>query len=292
MSHARPVTTSSFEPPSFEKGVSPFRRGRPISRRRRRGGWLKPLARLALPAAAVTLPLALVIWVLTSPSFAFAEVVTEGSARVPQAWVREAVSPLLGRNLLLLPLDEVHARVSVHPWVASVGVAKEPPRRLRLTVVEKVPAAVVVVGAEALWVSTEGQIIAPLGSREEPGGVPTLVDLTPRLDKTTPVRTEVPKALAFLAALERAAPKYAKELVALSLLGSGDVQLETAAVPFPLLLPTRGFERRLAELERLLPEIERRYERIEAADLRFSRRILLRPAAPEPLIATEPQQSH
>ncbi len=292
MSHARPVTAPSFEPPSFEKGVSPFRRGRAVSRRRRRGGWLKPLGRLALPAAAVTLPLGLVVWVLTSPSFAFAEVVSEGSGRVPASWLREAVAPLVGRNLLLLPLEEVHARVGSHPWVASVGVAKELPRRLRLTVVERVPAAVVVVGTEALWVTAQGQIIAPVGANENPRGLPYLVDLTPRLDRTAPVRTEVPKALEFLAALERAAPKYKRELVALSLVGSGDVQLETAAVPFPVLLPTRGFERRLAQLDRLLPEIERRYERLEAADLRFSRRILLRPAAETPLMETEPQHLH
>jgi cell division septal protein FtsQ len=122
------------------------RRGAPPRRRRR-----SPLLALAKPlgiaALAVALPLALGAWLLTSRQFqlhgidvAPARAPGQAAARVPSPWVRQALAPLLGRNLLRLRLAEVRLRLAANPWIAAAEVAKELPDRLQVTVAERRPA--------------------------------------------------------------------------------------------------------------------------------------------------------
>jgi len=100
---------------------------------------------------------------------------TTGGMRVPAAWVRQALAPLLGRNLLRLPLAEVRLRLAANPWIAAAEVAKELPDRLRVTVAERRPAVLLRSGgallqgdAEALvYADASGRPIAPVGSPAE-----------------------------------------------------------------------------------------------------------------------------
>ena len=65
-------------------------------------------------------------------------------------------------------------------------------------------------------------------------------------------------------------------------MGEEDFRLHTDALPFPLLVRSGQVKPKIERLVELLPELSRRYMRIEAVDLRFSRRIVVQPAPSSP----------
>jgi cell division septal protein FtsQ len=257
--------------------ILPFRRRAVRPRRRRRSF----AAALAWPVAAALLlvssPLAATAWALTSPRFALADVVVTGTPRVPAAWLRRELGPYLGRNLLRLPLAEVDAAVARHPWVAAAEVSKRLPRTLAVAVVERRPAALIAVG-EAVWFAqADGRPIAPAAADEGAGLV--LVTRAPEAgaDGASP-GAGVPVALAVAAELARVRPEWAQGLTRVEALSEDDVRLHTAALPFPLVVRAGRLEPGVGRLADLLPQLAARYPALAAVDLRFARRVVLRPA--------------
>src|SRR6185503_769914 len=124
-----------------DDGPTPLRR--PFSvRRRKKSGVASLLAGAALRALlVVALPVGVVVWLLYSPYFLIREVKVDGGARVSAAWMQENLQPLVGRHVLAVSLDAVRRRLSAHPWVASVELRRELPDRLRVSVVERQPVA-------------------------------------------------------------------------------------------------------------------------------------------------------
>ena len=60
-------------------------------------------------------------------------------------------------------------------------------------------------------------------------------------------------------------------------LGDGDYRLFAATLPCPLLLREGTAGSRLAELDRWMPELARRYPGLAGIDLRFANRLILTP---------------
>lgn len=280
--------------------VVPFRR-RAVKPRRRSRGPLRRLVRpLAGALAVVGAPLAVGLWALTSPRFALAEVVVRGTDRVPAGWVRDELAPFAGRNLLRLPLAEVDAALALHPWIDGVEVSKRLPRTLAVAVAERRPAALVTVRGALWFADRDGRPIAPAAGGETEGlllvsppvglagggaGPATAGKAGPAAGGTAggagaavpPGGVEL--ALGVAAQLGDAAPGWAAELTWVEVLSEEDARLHTAALPFPLVVRSGRLEPGVSRLAELLPGLVRRYPRLEAVDLRFSRRIVLRPQA-------------
>jgi len=251
------------------------RRGAPPRRRRRH-----PLLLLARPLAAavgvVLLPLGLGAWVLTSHRFALADVVVEGGTqRVKPEWVRQALAPYRGANLLRLPLAEAAEVLQKNPWVQSVELQKELPGRLRVALTERRPVA--------LLRSGEGLVYA------DPDGRPIMqVDSVPEAHKagllevffSHPVPGGMESALEVAGELGRVRPDWSAALTRIDVLGEEDFRLHTDALPFSLVVTRGEVGPKARRLEELLPELERRYPVIDSVDLRFSRRIVVQPGAP------------
>jgi len=85
-------------------------------------------------------------------------------------------------------------------------------------------------------------------------------------------------ALKVAAELGRVQPTWAAKLARIEVLGEEDFRLHTDALPFPLLVTSGRVGPKVQRLVELLPDLSRRYPRIEAVDLRFSRRIVVQPA--------------
>ncbi len=262
--------------------VLDFRRRGTPPRRRRKSRVVRLLKPLAVAAAVVATPAALVAWVLTAPLFQLRtievrQVKGAPSGRVPAAWVRQALAPLTGRNLVQASLAEATARVQANPWIASVEMAKELPDRLRVRIAERRPVALMLAGAGLVYADSDGRAIAPVATPEELAAARKaglLVVSFPR----EPHPAGIGSALHVAAELGRVEPNWAAKLAQIEVLDEEDFRLRTDAVPFPILVRGGEVAPKIEKLIKLLPELTTRYPRIEAVDLRFSRRIVVQPA--------------
>jgi cell division septal protein FtsQ len=269
-------------PPGTGGRILDFRR-RGTPPRRRRRSLLVALARPLLAAVAlVALPVGLLIWVLTAPLFRLRNVEVGGSVRrIPGNWVRQALAPFEGENLLRLSLSEAAVRVHRNPWIESVEMVKELPDRLRVQVAERRPVALLADGGGLVFADSAGRAIAPVAT-------PADLEEARRAGLLVVSFSEQPHpdgmaaALKVAAELGRVEPTWAAKLARIEALGEGDFRLRTDALPFPLLVTSGQVGPKVQRLVELLPELSRRYPRIEAVDLRFSRRIVVQPALSPP----------
>jgi len=251
------------------------RRGAPPRRRRRH-----PLFLLLRPLGAallvVLVPLGLADWVLTSRRFQLQEVLVEGGTpRVPPDWVRGALAPYRGRNLVRLSLPEAAALLESNPWIDRVELQKELPGRLHVALTERRPVALLRDGDRLVYADNDGRSIVPVGSPDEARQAGLLEVLFAH-----PVSGGVASALAVAGELGRVRPDWAAALRRIEVLGEEDFRLHTEALPFPVLVTRGQVGAKARRLEELLPELERRYPVIDSVDLRFSRRIVVQPGVP------------
>jgi cell division septal protein FtsQ len=276
----------SLHPGGGAEEIAHYRR-RDIVTRHRRPGAARLAQRLAVVLLLVATPALVVWWLLTSPSFALREVrvvaadshgasgasgasAVSSVPRIPAGFVEDRLNPVLGRNLFRLSLEEVRRRLE-HPWVAGVAVGKEPPGALRVTVLERQPVALVGT-AEGLWyLDAAGAVIAPCCVEGE--AVPPMLHIGGALRGPR----DVVGALRVVAEVRRLDAPWSNALERVTVLGVDNYRLEFSALPFALLVRTGSLEGKVEHLTLLFPELVARYQSIEAVDLRFRQRVVVRP---------------
>jgi cell division septal protein FtsQ len=251
-----------------------FRRPTTAVRRRRRPillVLLKPLGKAILMVGA---PVALAIWLLSSPRFDLRTVQIETGNRVPAPWADTALLPLLGSNLLLLSLDDASQRLADHPWLAEARLRKQLPGTLVVEIEERQPVAVAWTVQGPVYVDEEGESIADVEAGGEEGF------LIIRCDEADPESSR--NALAAARALTRARPQWGLSLREVEVLGHEDFRLHTSVLPFPLVVRPETVEQGVEHLARALPGLEERMGVPAAADLRYPHRIVLERKAGSP----------
>ena len=249
---------------------SPFRRRRFVASHRRRSPVLM-LARPVLTALLlVGLPVAGGAWVVTSPQFLLSNIVVSGTSRVQPSEVGEALEPLRGKHLLWVSLADVEDRLSENRWIEGANLRKRMPDSLVVEVRERQPVMLLRRDEGLFYVDRGGTVIDLYDPARE-------ADLL-LLSIGAGARMEVEPALAVAAELELVAPDWASGLSEVEVLGGGDFRLFTAALPFPVLVSLGGVGRQVRKFREVMPEITRRYDRVAAVDLRFSRQIVIQPA--------------
>lgn len=277
-------------PPGASGRVLDFRRRGTPPRRRRKNPLVKLLKPLATAVGVVAAPAALVAWVLTAPLFRLRTVEVKLAPapvrRVSADWVRQALAPLTGSNLVRLSLAEATARVRRNPWIATVEITKDLPDRLRVRLAERRPVALLLAGRDLAFADADGRAIAPVGTPDELAAARRaglLVVSFVRAPQSHGGNSGnsgnggIAPALAVAGELSRVEPNWAARLSQIEVLGEGEFRLHTDALPFPLLVSGGEVGPKVQRLVGLLPELAGRYPRIEAVDLRFSRRIVIQP---------------
>ena len=267
---------------AFE-GTTPLRRPLPTRRRKRSGVPALLLGALLRAVLLVGVPVAIVVWLLYSPYFLIREVRVEGGSRVAAAWVEENLRPLARRHILGVSLDGVRRRLSAHPWVASVALRRELPDRLRVTVVERQPAALLARDGGLLFLDAAGEPIAPAPA----GGAEGLLVVHSPFGDPAPVA----EVLDVVAELQRADAAWGLGVREVTVLGEGEFRLASEPLPFPLLVKAGEVAEGVANLRQVLPEVTRRWRGIGSVDLRQPRRLVVQHAGevpPAPPVATPP----
>jgi cell division septal protein FtsQ len=136
-------------------------------RRRNRGRWLA----FASGAAAVAL---LMLWVTNSRLFDLAHLDVRGTSILTSQRVADMAGVGRETNLLWTSTGELRARLESDPWVASATVSRTLPGSLKITIKERVPAAVV--AGTTTIVASDGVV---LGAYPIPG-LPPLPELVVR----------------------------------------------------------------------------------------------------------------
>lgn len=289
-------STDDHEGPSFRRGGKAVRRSRRDLRKRRLKSFTAALLLAAGPSAAVT-------WLMISPRFAVRELAVVTGERVPEGWVREALAPVVGQNLPRLPLAQAEQILRRHPWVRGADLRKDLPARLAVRVAERRAVAMLraadglhyldvrgeriaafdpaagravdlplISVTEAMLPSRENEPAAHLASSEE--------DASPRPAGAKSMEAVVLRsAVQLLSEIDDVDPLWASGLSEIEILGEEDFRIHSSALPFPVLVRAGTLHQRARRLEELLPHIVERFGAVAAVDLRFARRIIMKPSA-------------
>lgn len=95
------------------------------------------------------------------------QVSVEGTHQVTKQEVIDRLALKKGLAQYQVSLSYLAERVRTHPWIKEATIERLPLHELRVTVVERTPAAIVRLGSEQALIDKEGVILARLGTRDE-----------------------------------------------------------------------------------------------------------------------------
>jgi cell division protein FtsQ len=132
--------------------------------------------------------------VITShPYFGLKEIQVTGNTRVSRGDILKVAEVGLGLNSFEMNVSMVESRVSENPWVQSATVRREFPNKLRIAVVEKVPAFWLRQGDALYYADARGRVIAPMHPGES-DSLPVL-SVSTGIDDGAPVLTGLLKKM-------------------------------------------------------------------------------------------------
>jgi cell division protein FtsQ len=251
----------------------------PARRQRRRRRLLRAAARAAglghaLAAFAVAGSAALHA-VRTASVFAVTRVDVDGVERLSEADVVAAARIEPGESLLALDPDAVVDRVEALAGVRRARVTRHLPHRVVVTVEEREPYALVVVGGGLAWVDVDGRLVGP-ERRPVPPPLPVLSGVEPpAAGPDQPVGDRLRAGLAILRAIQRAGGRLSGRISEVDLAGAGPVLYTREGVE--VRLPAEGWDEQLARFDGVLAELEDRGERAGLVDLRYRDLVVIRP---------------
>ena len=211
----------------------------------------------------------------TSSEFGLSRIEITGTERVARERIESRLAPWVGRSVLAVDLPSVEADIETEPWVLDAAVRRILPHTLCVTVRERELTALAVVNGRVLLVDATGHPIGPLGD----GAVESLPVLT-GLDGRDPSRlaAALARGVDAAAAIERAAPSFARAVSELDLSAPDRLALRTVDGGPSILLDPERVDRNLSAFLDLRGEIERLVGRASYVDLRWQDRIALKPA--------------
>ena len=249
----------------------------------RKARWLRHLLRrwrvvafqLAATAFVIFGGIRAVTRLLSSDAFALSTIQVEGTARTTPRAAEARLHQFVGRSLLEVDLGEVEHNSQADPWVESASVKRIFPRSLRVSVVERSPSSLAVIGGIVQVVDRNGTIMGPVGPGIEED-LPVLTGLA-RL-RGDELAARLKEGIAAVESLRASSGDWIQEISELDL-SAPDAFIVTTRTPGPriVLEPAAAERNVLAYLERRR-EIESRVGPAEWVDLRWSGRITVLPA--------------
>jgi cell division protein FtsQ len=189
----------------------------PMARRARRNRRPRGRRRLWLQVAGALAAVAVLGWLLLAgPVLAVRAVRVDGLDTLPVDQVREAAGIAAGTPLLRVDLAGAAARVARLPQVASVEVTRDWPGSVVVTVVERLPIAVVGEAGRRSLVDAEGVLFDTVTGDAPDGVVP--------LDVSSP-GPEDPATMAGVAALRSLPADVRAQVAAAAATGPDDISL-------------------------------------------------------------------
>lgn len=250
------------------------RRVRKARLRRSAARWTVIVAAHLTVLACVGYIVALLLRGLVAPEFLVERIEVQGARRGSAAAIQSLLSCYLGRNLLELGLDDVAARAAQDPWVRGASAKRLLPGTLRVTVSERSPAAIALVGQTPRVVDATGHELGLAG----PGladDLPVLTGLGPR--DGADLQAKLRRGVLMIQRLARTAGPWVATISELDLSRRDRISVRTVEPGPTILLDPERVERNVLRYLDLRPEIERRVGAVVSVDLRWNDRISVMP---------------
>ena len=209
--------------------------------------------------------------------FAVQRIQLSGVTRASEAGIVESLQPLIGRSLLLLDLNEVNRIVRRDPWVGSALARRVLPATLHVSVQERAPSAIAVIGGLAHLIDRTGFVLGPCGPAMD-DDLPVLTGLGGLQDGDL-VRA-LRRGAERLERLRRATPAFAELISELDLSSPAKIVARTVDGGPRILLDPERIDRNVPQYVELRREIERRTGEVAYVDLRWTNRITVKPKNP------------
>jgi cell division septal protein FtsQ len=259
-----------------------FRRAhvKPSHARRRWTSRVAPLLRYGL--AAVVLGYCVY---LGSNSAALAHVlkvdriIVRGNERLSQGEVLAVLSGLRGESLVWTDLDRWRQRLLASPWVRDAALRRSLPSTVEVVVWERQPVAISRLGPDMYLVDERGSIIDQYGPEYNDLDLPIVDGLAAAAvsadgPTTDPARAEL--AARVIAAL-KAKPDVARRLSQIDVSDLHNAQVILNGDAAVISLGDDQFLERLESYLDLAPALHDRVAEIDHVDVRFEKRIFVRP---------------
>lgn len=95
------------------------------------------------------------------------DVLVQGGSQLTKQDVLDRLALKKGIALHQVSLPYLAERLRAHPWIKAATVERLPLHELRVTIVERKPAAIAKIGSGQVLIDEEGVVLAQLGSRDD-----------------------------------------------------------------------------------------------------------------------------
>jgi cell division septal protein FtsQ len=210
----------------------------------------------------------------TTEKLALEQVEIDGTHRASAEAMRHRLQPHMGHNLLDLDLHALIADAAGDPWLAEVSARRILPHTVRVTVRERTPCALAVIGGVAHVVDETGYVVGPSGTGF-PDDLPVLTGLD-GLDEESLV-VALRRGSRMIVRLREAAEPWVAEISEIDLSRRDRVVVRTVEPGPRIFLDPAQVTRNIASYLELRREIHRRIGTIDYIDLRWRDRISVKP---------------
>ena len=241
-------------------------------RRNYRGMQMRSLLRGARHAAVIVAVLVLLIIAYrrtqSDARFAIRNIEVTGGVHTPRAAVDALAHRYVGTNLFRLDINRVRRDISALEWVNRVEIEKALPGTVRIRLVERTPAALIVRDGVLRYVDENGVAFAALSPVAGDNDLPLIVASTP---------ADTARCVAFLRRLRTAdVPVYGRvaEVRALAPHGFAMFDRELGATVY---VEEEELSTKYRQLHAIVAAEHFRRGDLQYADLRFDNRIVVKP---------------
>ncbi len=240
------------------------------------GGKKHFLLLIALAAALLGLVLYANAWKDTRR---VAKVVVEGNRIVPSREIIDLADVPLAELMFAMDLYAIEQRVQKQPYVKSAAVRRDLPDRIRITIEEREPVAVLAQGT-LYYVDVEGYVL-PAMRTEAAFDLPVVsISLTPRecIPGRQTTNTTVREALEILALARRVDEALYRNISEINVNGTHGFVFYTAEFGIPVYLGRERIGAKLVTFSEFWKQIVARQgaHALEVIDLRFEDQVVVR----------------
>jgi len=205
-------------------------------------------------------------------------ITVRGNEHVSPGEVLALIGPLRGQNILKADLETNRQRLMASGWIRTATLRRVLPSTIEVNVKERDPIGLARVGGRLYLIDGDGAVIDEYGPRFAEESLPIIDGVSPGTDGAVD-ETRAQLVSSFVAALDTL-PELSSRISQINVEDPYDAVVLLNDGPTFIHLGHEQFAERLREYLELAPVLGAYVADIDYVDLRFDRKVFIRPAEP------------